>query len=238
MRRAKYGIEKLPVGPELVPELKRNFYQRKNKVRGQVEYTKQTEELLRKLSHLNNFDHGFLQHSPTLKFKHLCYFMFKQRKDFEGFDAHSEIVDIDKINRFLKDRELWKLRMSQHAREYQIILNCIEKSRYQSKRLKSNVGSQEKVNKKRKKQFEFLQELLVKKEFLIDLEKTYQKTLVKFENFLLKYLKRIYYGSPISEDFANLYKKFNEKLTQAQDYLHLINTYIKEQIPILKKKPF
>lgn len=229
-------MEKTPVGAQLTPKLRKNFYQRKTKVRGRTEHSEKTEQILQKLSHLNNFDHGFLQHSPTLKFQHLCYFMFKQRKSFPGFEAYSEIIDIDQINRFLKDKELWKMRMGQHAKEYQLLLNYIRKSRFESKKLRVNVEKDEN-KKKRKRQFEFLQELLVKKEFIIDLEKTYQKTLCKFENFLLKYLKRIYYGSPIPEDFINLYTKFNEKLSQAQDYLHILNTHIKKKVPEFRAKP-
>jgi hypothetical protein len=217
------------------PKLEKNFYQRKTELRGRREASERQKLLVTKLSHLNNFDTGFLQHSPTLRFQHLFYFISKQRQSFPGFDALSEVLEIDKINAFFKDKELWKNRMSQHMKEYQVILNYVERSRRRTLRERQSTQQFKKLKRNRnktkgKKQFEFLQELLVEKEFFIDLEKTYQKSLAKFEQFMLKYLRRIYYGSPISDDFKELYEKFDKKLTEAQDYLQIFNTYCKEKL--------
>ena len=184
-----------------------------------------------KMENANNFNHGFIQNSPTTRFQHFLYFLLKQRTSFEGFESKFCEFDIDLINSFLLDKQHWKHRSVQHSQEYQYIVDYIMALKMKLEREKSRGVQRPKFEVKWDVlRLERMNECLAQKAILLEMEKQYIKIITSFERFLCFYLKRAYYGSKILDKMKDDYKRFVERLSNLRENIAFLNDFVKRKM--------
>lgn len=190
-----------------------------------------------KMQQANNFNHGFIQNSPTLRFQHFMYFLLKQRSSFKDFESKFCSFDIDEINGYLRDKQLWKDRSAQHSQEYQFIVENIQALKNKLK--KENLQKIQRPKHEVKWDVlrrERMEECLSQKAILLEMEKQYIRIINNFEHFLCFFFKRAYYGSNISDKMGENYKKFMERLSNLKGNIAFLNDFVRRKIVKCRKK--